>query len=164
MQSLDQEVMANYSPSSNLPFLSKVLEKVISAQLLHHFYKHNLLRIIYICFHFLLFAADQGSPSLLTHLDLLATFGWGDLTILLHCLQYILWHHSGVVVPYGTSPYVPYHLYAWTFMDSLVTTMLMTHSSFFPLVKQQYRTKCFVIHMFLFFRNTCIRFFNKFQL
>ena len=32
----DSEVLANYRPISNLPFLSKVLEKIVAAQLCDH--------------------------------------------------------------------------------------------------------------------------------
>jgi len=39
---LDPEVSANYRPISNLPFLSKVLEKVVSAQLHNHLATNSL--------------------------------------------------------------------------------------------------------------------------
>ncbi len=41
---LDPEVLANYRPISNLPFLSKVLEKIVAAQLQIHLKKKNCLR------------------------------------------------------------------------------------------------------------------------
>ena len=40
--SLDPEILANYRPISNLPFLFKVLEKAVSARLQDHL-KHNNL-------------------------------------------------------------------------------------------------------------------------
>ena len=40
--SLDPEAPANYRPISNLPFLSKVLEKVVSAQLHNHLITNSL--------------------------------------------------------------------------------------------------------------------------
>ena len=40
--SLDPKVPANYRPVSNLPFLSKVLEKVVSAQLHNHLISNSL--------------------------------------------------------------------------------------------------------------------------
>ncbi|XP_052761992.1 uncharacterized protein LOC128204630 [Mya arenaria] len=39
---LDQEVLKNYRPVSNLPFLSKVLEKAVDSQLERHLSAHNL--------------------------------------------------------------------------------------------------------------------------
>ena len=39
---LDSEVLANYRPISNLPFLSKVLEKIVAAQLCDHLHRNNL--------------------------------------------------------------------------------------------------------------------------
>ena len=40
---LDAQVLKNYRPVSNLPFLSKVIEKVIATQLQHHLSTNNLL-------------------------------------------------------------------------------------------------------------------------
>lgn len=40
----DPEVFANYRPISNLPFLSKVLEKVVAAQLQDHLKTKQLVR------------------------------------------------------------------------------------------------------------------------
>ena len=39
---LDSEVLANYQPISNFPFLSKVLEKIVAAQLFDHSHRNNL--------------------------------------------------------------------------------------------------------------------------
>jgi hypothetical protein len=41
--SLDQNVLGNYRPVSNLPFLSKVLERVVAKQLNDHLVRNNLL-------------------------------------------------------------------------------------------------------------------------
>ena len=40
--SLEPDILANYRPISNLPFLSKVLERIVAAQLLHHLSVCNL--------------------------------------------------------------------------------------------------------------------------
>ncbi|XDV28427.1 hypothetical protein PO909_031744 [Leuciscus waleckii] len=64
---------ANYRPISNLPFLSKVLEK----------YKTALVRVT----NDLLMTADASSPSLLILLDLTAAFDTMDHHILLHRLH-----------------------------------------------------------------------------
>ena len=39
---LDSEVLANYWPISNLPFMSKVLETIVAVQLCHHLHSNYL--------------------------------------------------------------------------------------------------------------------------
>ena len=39
---LDPHILKNYRPGSNLPFLSKVIEKVIAKQLTAHMLKHDI--------------------------------------------------------------------------------------------------------------------------
>ena len=100
---LDPENLKNYRPVSNLPFLSKVLEKVVLDQLLNHLQSNNLVyplqsayrsahstetALLKIC-NDLLTTLDSNNVSLLTLLDLSAAFDTIDHSTLLSRL-----HHS----------------------------------------------------------------------
>lgn len=101
MFSLDPKVPANYHPISNLPFRSKVLEKVVSAQLHNYLITHSLNEKFQSGFRSghstesvpvrvtndLLMMADAGFPSLLILLDLTAAFDTVDHHILCHRLH-----------------------------------------------------------------------------
>ena len=94
---LDTEELSNYRPISNLPFLSKTLERVVAAQIQQHMSDHKLfepLQSAYRTHHStetallkitndLLIAADSGLVSIVILLDLSAAFDTVSHTILL---------------------------------------------------------------------------------
>ena len=98
---LSPDELKNFRPVSNLPFLSKILEKVVLAQLKKHLSKHNLLdpcQSAYREFHNtetallkvhndLLCSTDGGDTAILALLDLSAAFDTIDHSILMERLS-----------------------------------------------------------------------------
>ncbi|XP_038061112.1 uncharacterized protein LOC119731897 [Patiria miniata] len=105
-KSLDSNDLKNYRPISNMPFMSKVVERVVATRLNAHLIQHNLrdnLQSAYTKFHSvetalvkvhndIMLAVDNKRVVLLVLLDLSAAFDTVDHKILLHRLQY----HFGV--------------------------------------------------------------------
>ena len=93
--------MKNFRPVSNLPFISKILEKVVLTQLRNHLSSNNLLEICQSAYRKdhstqtavlsvldgLLVSADERLVSLVALLDLSAAFDTLDHTILLQRLE-----------------------------------------------------------------------------
>ena len=99
---LDQSTLKNYRPVSNLPFVSKVLEKVVSSRIENHLSLHNLHehhQSAYRKFHStetallkvqndILQSLDQNNVTVLVLLDLSAAFDTIDHSTLLRRLEY----------------------------------------------------------------------------
>ena len=99
---LDPDTLKHYRPVSNLPFISKVLEKVVDARLERHLVTnslHECSQSAYRKFHStesallkvqndILQSLDQGCLSVLVLLDLSAAFDTIDHRTLLHRLEH----------------------------------------------------------------------------
>jgi hypothetical protein len=100
--SLDHEVLKNYRPVSNLPFISKILEKVVASRLKNHLKQNDLLEKYQSAYrerhstetallrvqNDILCSIDKGQAALLVLLDLSAAFDTIDHQKLLDLLQH----------------------------------------------------------------------------
>ena len=100
--SLDPNELKNFRPISNLPFISKIIEKLVLVQMSRHLSANNLLNQFQSAYrpghstetavlkivNDLLLSLDDGKISLLASLDLSAAFDTIDHAFLLHRLQH----------------------------------------------------------------------------
>ena len=114
--SLDQNVLNNYRPVSNLPFLSKVLEKIVISQLMNHITingLHETFQSAYKALHStetallkvtsdIFESLDRQEVCILTLLDLSAAFDTIDHSILLKRLR-VTFGISGTVITWFES-------------------------------------------------------------
>ena len=99
---LDQDNLKNYRPVSNLPFLSKILEKVVLKQLNKHLQAHRLIETYQSAYRAkhstesallkivndILLSIDKGDVCVLALLDLSAAFDTLDHSILRRTLEH----------------------------------------------------------------------------
>ena len=98
---LDKEVLKNYRPIANIPFLSKVIEKVVATQTYNYLEAHNLMPTMQSAYrkhhstettllrvtNDILRAIDRRQDVVLVLLDLSAAFDTIDHTILMERLE-----------------------------------------------------------------------------
>ena len=108
---LDQNVLSNYRPISNLPFMAKILEKIVSKQLDHHLNTHGLHDVYQSAYRQhhstelallkvqtdIMKALDKGALVVLVMTDLSAAFDTLDHNILLHRLENTYGFHGGTL-------------------------------------------------------------------
>ena len=113
---LDPNCLRNYRPISNLPFLSKVLERIVLKQFLQHLESHSILEPFQSAYrkchstetavlrvvNDLLQASDTGHVSVLSLIDLSAAFDTIDYGILINRLH-TTFGCSGKVLDWFTS-------------------------------------------------------------
>ena len=101
-KNLDPSILSNFRPISQLPFLSKVLEKVVHTQLQSFLVSHNLHEkfqsgfkpghstetALLKVFNDLILTVDNGTPAILVLLDLSSAFDTVDHRILVSRLEH----------------------------------------------------------------------------
>ena len=113
---MDHNILKNYRPVSNLPFISKVLERVVARQLNEHMSRHNLhepLQSAYKQFHStetalikvyndIMWAMERKGVTNLLPVDLSSAFDTIDHQVLITRLQDLI-GVSGTVLSWFTS-------------------------------------------------------------
>ena len=101
---LNSEILKNFRPVSNLPFLSKLIEKVIARRLFAHLQdngimekfqsaykgKHGTETALLRVYNDVMLCIDQGKGCILVLLDLSAAFDTVDHTVLFNLLEHSL--------------------------------------------------------------------------
>ena len=101
---LDCDILKNFRPVSNLPYLSKLIEKGIAMRLVEHMRRNTIMEkfqsaykahhstetALLSVYNDVMFNIDRGNGTLLVLLDLSAAFNTIDHQILLHILEHSL--------------------------------------------------------------------------
>lgn len=136
---LDPTVLANFRPISKLPFLSKILEKIVYSQLMDFINEHNIIEIfqsgfktlhstesaLLRVFNDIFLATDSGHCVVLVLLDLTAAFDTVDHEILITRLEQWV-GISGTALEWFRS-YLSQRTFCVGLADSVSSTAPLSH-------------------------------------
>ena len=149
---LDPNELTNFRPISILPFISKIIDKLVLVQISHHLLANNLLNQFQSAYrpghstetallkivNDLLLSLDDGKISLLASLDLSAAFDTIDHNILLHRLQHAF-GLSGTVLDWFSS-YISVSVHSHTSVPASVSCGVPQGSVLGPIIFVLYTT------------------------